>query len=55
MPEILEIDDEEAERMQQEAAKKKAQEEAEHAQGTLFQVTSNRLSHFMSPNQTFLH
>lgn len=33
MPEILEIDDEEAERMQQEAAKKKAQEEAEHAQG----------------------
>ena len=33
MPEILEIDDDEAQRMQQEAAEKKAREEKEHAQG----------------------
>lgn len=33
MPEILEIDDDEAQRMQQEADEKKAREEKEHAQG----------------------
>ena len=35
MPEILEIDDDEAQRMQQEADAKKAQEEKEHAQGMI--------------------
>lgn len=42
MPEILEIDDDEAKRMQQEADEKRAQEEKEHAQGMTLNWTRHQ-------------